>query len=69
MGIVGLEASFGKPVFRGDTTYPQLETSGLEPGRTTGVIVLRSTVHNQRDELCMDGKIRILLRKRNPDQA
>jgi acyl dehydratase len=69
MGIVGLEANFGKPVFRGDTTYPQLETIGLEPGRSTGVIVLRSTVHNQRDELCMDGKIRMLLRKRDLDRA
>jgi hypothetical protein len=31
--------------------------------------VLRATVHNQRDELCMDGKIRLLLRKRHPDKA
>ena len=69
MGIVGIEANFGKPVFRGDTTYPQLETVALEPNRSTGVIVLRATVHNQRDELCMEGKIRLLLRKRHPDAA
>lgn len=67
MAITGLSARFLKPVFSGDTTYPQLEVVALEPGRTTGVVVLRSTVHNQRGELCMDGEIKTLLKKRRPD--
>lgn len=55
---------FLKPVFAGDTTYPALEIDELSPGRTTGVIGLRSTVHNQRRELVLDGRQRLLLRKR-----
>jgi acyl dehydratase len=31
------------------------------------VITLRSTVHNQRRELCMDGEQKYLVRKRHPD--
>jgi acyl dehydratase len=41
-----------------------LEIVGLEPGRTTGVIVLRSTVHNQRGTLVMEGEQKLLARKR-----
>jgi acyl dehydratase len=64
--VVEVSAKFKAPVFSGDTTYPMLEVTGLESGRTTGVVILRSTVHNQRDELCMDGEIKTLLRRRNP---
>jgi len=39
----------------------------LEPGRTTGIIVLRATVHNQRDQLCMEGEIKTLIKKRNAE--
>ena len=39
---------FLAPVFAGDTVYPALEVDELTPGRTTGVVGLRSTVHNQR---------------------
>ncbi len=64
--IVELTARFKAPVFSGDTTYPMLEVISLEPGRTTGVIVLRATVHNQRDELCMEGEIKTLIKRRTP---
>ncbi len=33
--------------------------------RGTGVIVLRSTVHNQKGALCMEGKIRLRVAKRD----
>ena len=55
---------FLKPVFAGDTLYSSLEVSELIPGRTTGVVVLKATVRNQRDELVMDGEHRYLLKKR-----
>src|SRR3546814_19992931 len=59
---------------RTDTLFPyttlfRSEVKELRPGRTTGVVVLRSTVHNQRDELCMEGEIEALLRKRTPETA
>jgi len=36
----------------------------VSPNRTTGVVGLRSTVHNQRKELVPEGRQRFLLRKR-----
>jgi acyl dehydratase len=52
------------PVYSGDTVYPLLEITQLQPGKTTGVMVLRSTVHNQRSELVMEGEQKMLVRKR-----
>ena len=57
------------PVFAGDTVYPTLEVDELTAGRTTGVIGLRATVHNQRGDLVLDGRHRYLLRKRPAPQA
>jgi acyl dehydratase len=36
----------------------------IAPNRTTGVIGLRSTVHNQHGTLVLEGRHRYLLRKR-----
>jgi acyl dehydratase len=55
---------FLRPVFAGDTLYPALEVDELTPQRTTGVLGMRSTVHNQRGELVMEGRQRYLLRRR-----
>ena len=55
---------FLKPVYAGDTLYSAIEVAELVPGRTTGVLVMRSTVHNQRGELVMDGVQKYLLRRR-----
>lgn len=63
--LVGMiEASFQirKPVLRGDTLYPALTITDLKPQNTTGVVTMRATVHNQYDELVMDGQHRYLLR-------
>lgn len=54
---------FLKPVFVGDTLYPSLEVAELIPGRTTGVLTLRSEIKNQRGEIVMDGVQKYLLRK------
>lgn len=58
---------FLHPVFVGDTLYPALEVAKLEPGRTTGVLTLALTIHNQRGELVLDGVQRYLLRMRPAD--
>ncbi len=55
---------FLAPVFAGDTLYPALEVDELTANRSTGVVGLRSTIHNQRGELVLDGRHRYLLRKR-----
>ena len=55
---------FLAPVFAGDTLYPCLTVDELSPNRTTGVVGLASTVHNQKGALVLEGRHRYLLRKR-----
>ena len=43
------------PVYAGDTVYPMLEIAELIEQDTTGVVVLASTVHNQKGEKVCDG--------------
>lgn len=55
---------FLHPVYVGDTLYSAIEVTELIPGRTTGVLTMRSTVYNQQGVLVMDGMQKYLLRKR-----
>lgn len=64
IGFLEQSSKFLKPVFAGDTIYPALEIDELTPGRTTGVLGFKTTVHNQRRELVLEGRQRYLLRKR-----
>ena len=41
-----------------------LEVSELKPGRTTGVVTLKLTIHNQKGELVCDGEHKYLVKKR-----
>ncbi|WP_338664920.1 MaoC family dehydratase [Pararoseomonas sp. SCSIO 73927] len=59
---------FLHPVYVGDTLYAALEVDELAPNRTTGVVGLRSTVHNQGGVLVLDGRHRYLIR-RHPDMT
>lgn len=62
IGFIEQSSRFLRPAYAGDTLYPRLEVKELRPQRTTGVVVLRSTVHNQRSELCLEGEQSYLLR-------
>ena len=64
VGFLEQSSRFLKPVFADDTLYPALEIIELAPGRTTGVVTLRSTVFNQRRELVLEGVQKFLLRRR-----
>jgi acyl dehydratase len=64
LGFLEQSSKFLKPVFAGDTLYPEVEIVELAPQRTTGVMTLVNRVYNQRDELCLEGQMRFLLRKR-----
>ena len=59
-------AKFLKPAYPGDTLYPLLTVTGLKPQRTTGLATMRATIHNQREELVLDGSHTYLLKKRRP---
>lgn len=63
-GFLDQSSRFLYPVFVGDTLYAALEVDEITPQRTTGVLGLRSTVHNQAGVLVMDGRQRYLLRRR-----
>lgn len=65
IGFVEQSSRFLQPVHCGDTVYPMLVVTALRPGRTTGVVTLRSTVHNQRGELVMEGEQKFLVRQRS----
>jgi len=64
VGFLEQSSRFLKPVYAEDTIYPALEVTELSPGRTTGVVTLRSTVHNQRGELVLEGVQKFLIRRR-----
>ena len=63
-GFIEQSSRFLKPVYAGDTLYPRLVVAELQSQRTTGVLTLRSTVHNQHGELVMEGLQRYLLKKK-----
>ncbi len=65
IGFLDQSSRFLSPVFVGDTLYAALEVDEIAPNRTTGVIGLSSTVHNQRGELVLEGHQRYLLRRRS----
>ncbi len=66
VGFLEQSSRFAKPVFAGDTLYPALEVAELTSRRTTGVVGLASTIHNQRRELVLEGSMRFIIRRRQP---
>jgi acyl dehydratase len=65
-GFIAQTSRFLAPVYVGDTLYPRLTVSELKPQRTTGVLTLASTVHNQKSILVLEGTQTYLIRKRLP---
>jgi acyl dehydratase len=64
IGFIEVSAKFLKAVYPGDTLYPALEITELVPQRTTGIVAMRATVHNQKSELVLDGVHKYLLKLR-----
>ena len=62
IGFVEVEARFLKAVYAGDTLYPALTVTKLTPQRTTGVVTMEATVHNQKGDLVLSGRHVYLLR-------
>jgi acyl dehydratase len=63
IGFTEQSAKFLKPVYPGDTLYPELTVTELKPQRTTGVVVMAATLRNQRGELVLTGEQTYLLRR------
>ena len=64
IGFVEVQAKFLKAVYAGDTLYPKLTVTELKPQRTTGVVTMQATVHNQKGALVLDGRHVYLLKLR-----
>jgi acyl dehydratase len=64
IALIEQSSKFLEPVYCGDTVYPALVISELTPGKTTGVITLCSTIHNQHRQLVMKGEQKMLVRRR-----
>jgi len=63
-GFIEQSSRFLGMVFVGDTLYVTLQVTDIVPNRSTGLLTLKSTLHNQRGELVMDGLQKYLLKKR-----
>ncbi|MBT6272991.1 MAG: MaoC family dehydratase [Chromatiales bacterium] len=64
VGFIEQSSRFLAPVLAGDTLYPTLTVTRLKPQRTTGVLTMGSTVHNQDGVLVMEGEQSYLIRRR-----
>ena len=64
VGFLEQSSRFLKPVYCGDTLYPMLEVSALKEGRTTGVVTMKLTIHNQSGTLVCDGEHKYLVKRR-----
>ncbi|MDQ0767060.1 MaoC family dehydratase [Streptomyces canus] len=62
ISFLELSCSFLKEVHSGDTLYPALTITDLEPQDGNGVVTTEATVHNQRGELVLSGRHKYLLR-------
>lgn len=62
IGFIEQSSRFLNGVFPGDTLHPKLTIADLKRQRTTGVITLRSTIHNQHGELVLEGEHKYLVR-------
>lgn len=62
IGFIDVSAKFLAAVHAGDTLYPALTIAELTRQRTTGVVAMRATVHNQKGELVLEGVHRYLMR-------
>ncbi len=65
VGFVEQSSRFLKPVYAGDTLYPLLVVTALAPQRTTGLVTVRSTIHNQHRTLVLEGEQRYVVRRRH----
>ena len=47
IGFIEQSSKFLKGVYVGDTLYPEHTITALVPQRTTGIVVMAATIHNQ----------------------
>jgi acyl dehydratase len=63
VSFLELSCAFLGEVHAGDTLYPALTITALEPRGEDGVVTTAATVHNQCGELVLSGQHKYLLRR------
>jgi acyl dehydratase len=64
IAMLGNEARYKRPAFVGDTVTPQFTVVSIEPkGNDRGIVRLAITMHNQRNEVVLEG-VHVLMFKR-----
>src|SRR6516162_11278302 len=65
VAMLGNEARYKCPAFIGDTVTPQFTVVGIEPkGNERGILRLAIALHNQSDELVLEGAHILMLKRR-----
>jgi acyl dehydratase len=67
LGFIEQSSRFLKPVHAGDTLYPRLTIAALTPQRSTGIVTVASSIHNQRGEQVLVGEQKYLMRLRRAE--
>jgi len=62
VGFLDQSSQFLKPVYAGDTLYPEFEIVELKRQSSTGVLVVEARIFNQQDEIVMKGQQRYLMK-------
>lgn len=65
IAFVSQSSRFLKPVFIGDTIYPELKVSELIPKKNNGVVKFKTMVKNQKGEVVLEGEHVYLVKKRS----
>lgn len=65
VAFMSQSSRFLKPVFIGDTIYPELEVAELIPKKNNGVVKLKSVIKNQSGDVVMEGEHVYLMKKRS----
>ena len=65
IAFIEQSSKFLNPVYPGDTLYPNLTIAALTPQRTTGIVAVAVTVHNQKNKLVLTGEQKYLLKRRD----
>ena len=64
VAFVSQSSRFLKPVFIGDTLYPEFQVAELIPKENNGVLKVRSALKNQDGETVLEGEHVYLVKKR-----
>ena len=64
IGLIEISGKMLKPVYREDTLYPELIISNLISQNTTGVLEMKASIYNQKNNLVFEGFHKYLIKKK-----